>query len=128
MKLLGEITKHVLYFLKIQLLSLLSQSPTFFNSLTYLFSLSYITLTGYSPVYSVTVPISSNREKALRYKMSRCLKVMLDAGADLSLQSRKNFISNTIFYLGILFYSLVGDIMIEEEHTLSLSRKPLSIW
>jgi hypothetical protein len=90
--------------------------------------LSDVTLTGSSPVYSVTVPISISSEKILRHKMSHCLKVMLDAGADLSLKSQKIFISRTIFYLGILFYSFVGDGMIGKKHTLSLSRKVLSIW
>ncbi|KAE9375144.1 hypothetical protein N431DRAFT_502118 [Stipitochalara longipes BDJ] len=57
------------------------------------------------PVYSMALPISISSEKLLRHKMSRCLKVMLDAGADLSLKSQKSFSSYTVFYLGLLFYS-----------------------
>jgi hypothetical protein len=34
---------------------------------------------------------------------------MLDAGADLSLRSKKNRNSYSIFYLGLLFYSFVGN-------------------
>ncbi len=61
-------------------------------------------------------------------KMSRCLKVMLDAGADLSLKSKKNRNSYSIFYLGLLFYSFAGNAMIREKHTLSPSGKLSSIW
>jgi hypothetical protein len=66
------------------------------------------------------MPISKDNEKALRHNMSDCLKVMLDAGADLSLKSKKGLFSYTIFYLGLLFYSSVGDGMIGKKHTLSL--------
>jgi hypothetical protein len=60
------------------------------------------------------MPITKDNEKALRHNMSHCLRVMLDAGADLSLKSKKGLFSHTIFYLRLLFYSSVGDGIIGE--------------
>jgi hypothetical protein len=80
-----------------------------FVSFAYLLSWGKVLLTRSSPIYSLTLPIFINSANDEHCQMSHCFKIMLEAGADLSLKASAYSSRNTIFYLGMLCGSLVGD-------------------
>jgi len=80
-----------------------------FVSFAYHLSWSNVMLTGSSPIYSLTLPIFINSANYEHCQMSHCFKIMLEADADLSLKASAHSSRNTIFYLGMLCGSLVGD-------------------
>jgi hypothetical protein len=83
-------------------------------------------LTVSSPIYSLTLPIFINGSNDQHCQMSRCFKIMLEADADLSLKASANSSRHTIFYLGMLCGSLVGNVSMGRWCMLTPSRKALS--